>query len=236
MSHQTVVSRDEWLNARVALLEKEKAFTKQRDALSKERQSLPWVEVSKNYVFETSDGPKSLSDLFGSRSQLVAYHFMYGPDWEVPCKSCSFWADNFDNNIVHLAARDVTMIAIARAPLGMLDAFKKRMGWSFDWVSSQGSDFNYDFEVSFTDEARQNGDLRYNYRESQFPASDAPGISVFAKGEDGKIYHTYSTFGRGLDMMNAAYHYLDLVPKGRDEAAFDNPMTWLRLRDDYAPN
>ncbi len=236
MTDHTIVSRDEWLDARTALLEKEKAFTRQRDALSQERRALPWVEVSKPYMFETPTGEKSLSDLFGNHSQLVIYHFMYGPDWEVPCKSCSFWADNFERNIIHLAARDVAMVAVSRAPVASLEAFKKRMGWSFDWVSSENSDFNYDFEVSFTDEARENGDLRYNYQPSQFPASDAPGISVFSKSDDVTIYHTYSTFGRGLDMMNAAYHYLDLVPKGRDEAGLDNPMAWVRLRDDYAPN
>lgn len=236
MPDHAVVSHDEWLNARTALLEREKAFTRQRDALSRERQSLPWVEVTKDYVFDTIRGPQSLADLFAGHSQLVVYHFMFGPDWDVPCKSCSFWADNFDRNIVHLAARDVSMIAVARAPLDRLEAFKGRMGWNFDWVSSQDSDFNYDFEVSFTDEARQNGTLRYNYQASAFPASDAPGISVFTKDEDGRIYHTYSTFGRGLDMMNAAYHYLDLVPKGRDETGFDNPMSWVRLRDEYASN
>jgi predicted dithiol-disulfide oxidoreductase (DUF899 family) len=234
MPEHAIVSRDEWLKARVALLEKEKAFTRERDALSRERQSLPWVEISKHYVFDTEGGQKSLGDLFGDHSQLVVYHFMYGPDWEVACKSCSFWADNFDRNIVHLAARDVTLVAVSRAPLDMLTAFRKRMGWSFDWVSSHDTDFNYDFEVSFSEEAREKGEIRYNYRPSKFPASDAPGISVFTKSQDGRIYHTYSTFGRGLDMMNAAYHYLDLVPKGRDEAAFAMPMAWVRLRDDYA--
>ncbi len=234
MTDHAVVSKEEWERARIALLEKEKAFTRERDALSRERQALPWVEVTEDYAFDTEDGRKSLADLFGDHSQLIVYHFMYGPDWEKPCKSCSFWADNFERNIVHLAARDVAMVAVSRAPLAMLTAFKKRVGWTFDWVSSQDSDFNYDYEVSFTSEAREKGELRYNYRASQFPADEAPGISVFKKDEDGRIYHTYSTFGRGLDMMNAAYHYLDLVPKGRDEASFDMPMTWVRLRDEYA--
>ncbi len=233
MTDHQVVSRDEWLKARLALLEKEKAFTRERDALSAERQAMPWVEITKDYRFDTEDGPKSLGDLFGDHSQLVVFHFMFGPDWDAGCKSCSFWADNFDRNVVHLAARDVTMMAVSRAPLEKLKAFKKRMGWSFDWASSNGSDFNYDFDVSFTPQAREKGEIRYNYGPSQFPADEAPGISVFSKEADGRIYHTYSTFARGLDMMNAAYHYLDLVPRGRDEKSFDMPMTWLRLRDEY---
>ncbi len=233
MTQHAIVSKEEWEKARIALLEKEKAFTRERDALSRERQALPWVEVTKDYRFETEDGSKSLADLFGESSQLIVYHFMFGPEWQKPCQSCSFWADNFERNVVHLAARDVAMVAVSRAPLDRLGEFKKRFGWTFDWVSSQGSDFNYDYDVSFTDEARQNGTLRYNYQPSQFPADEAPGISVFKKDGDGRIFHTYSTFGRGLDMMNAAYHYLDLVPKGRDEAGFDMPMTWVRLRDEY---
>jgi predicted dithiol-disulfide oxidoreductase (DUF899 family) len=236
MPDNAIVSRDEWLKARVALLEREKAFTRERDALSKERQALPWVEVSKDYVFDTHAGKKSLSELFGKHSQLVVYHFMYGPEWDAGCKSCSFWADNFNGIAEHLAARDVTFIAVSRAPLATLDAFKKRMGWQFDWVSSLGSDFNYDFDVSFTPEAREKDEIRYNYRKTTFPSDEAPGISVFARGENGKIYHTYSTYGRGLDMLNGCYHYLDLVPKGRDEDDLPYPMEWVRLKDEYGKN
>ncbi|WP_419913669.1 DUF899 domain-containing protein [Hoeflea sp.] len=233
MQDHAVVSREEWLKARVALLEREKAFNRERDSLSRERQSLPWVEITKEYMFDTDAGRKSLSELFGDRSQLVVYHFMYGPDWEAGCKSCSFLADSFDRSVVHLAARDVALVAASRAPLETLNAFKKRMGWGFDWVSSLGSDFNYDFEVSFTDEARENGTIRYNYRPSEFPADEAPGASVFYKDADGRIFHTYSTFARGLDMLIACYHILDLVPKGRDEADLPYTMDWIRLRDEY---
>lgn len=234
MEQHTIVSREEWLKQRVALLEREKQFTRERDALSSERRALPWVEVTKDYTFETDASSKTLGDLFGDNSQLVIYHFMYGSDWQAGCKSCSFWADNFDGSVIHLAARDVTLVAVSRAPLSTLDTFKQRMGWHFEWASSLGSDFNYDFDVSFTSEAREKGELNYNYRPSTFPADEAPGISVFCKGDDGKIYHTYSTFSRGLDMLNAGYHYLDLVPKGRDEASDDMPMAWLRLKDEYA--
>ena len=236
MPDHAIVSEEEWLKARVALLEREKAFTKERDALSKERQALPWVEVSKDYVFDTPDGKRSLGDLFGDRSQLVVYHFMYGPEWQAGCKSCSFWADNFDGVVEHLAARDVAFVAISRAPLSTLDAFKKRMGWHFDWVSSLESDFNFDFDVSFTPEAREKNEIRYNYQPSNFPADEAPGISVFAKGEDGRIYHSYSTYGRGLDMLNAGYHFLDLVPNGRNEDDLPYPMDWVRLKDEYGKN
>lgn len=233
MQDHAIVDRDEWLQARVALLEREKAFTRERDVLSKERRNLPWVEVTKPYDFITENGPKALPELFADHRQLIIYHFMYGPDWQAGCKSCSFWADNFDRNIVHLAARDVMLVAVSRAPLETLAAFRKRMGWSFEWVSSMGSDFNYDFDVSFTEEARENDAIHYNYRPSRFPADEAPGISVFYKGDDGRVFHTYSTYGRGLDMLNAAYHYLDIVPMGRNEDALPYPMDWVRLRDEY---
>lgn len=236
MQDHAIVSREEWLKARVDLLEREKAFTRERDDLSRERQSLPWVEITKDYSFDTANGKKTLSELFGEHSQLVVYHFMYGPDWQAGCKSCSFWADNFDGIVEHLAARDVTLVAISRAPLETLDAFRKRMGWTFDWVSSLGSDFNYDFEVSFTEEARQKDEIRYNYRQSTFPSDEAPGVSVFIKDENGHIYHSYSTYGRGLDMLNAGYHYLDLVPKGRNEDGLPYPMDWVRLHDEYGKN
>ena len=233
MPDHAIVSRDEWLKARVALLEREKAFTKERDALSRARQSLPWVEVTKEYVFDTPEGQRSLAELFGEHSQLVVYHFMYGPDWQAGCKSCSFWADNFDGIVEHLAARDVTFVAISRAPLATLEAFKKRMGWHFDWVSSLDSDFNYDFDVSFTPEAREKDEIRYNYRPSSFPADEAPGISVFTRDTDGRIYHSYSTYGRGLDMLNGAYHHLDLLPLGRAEEGLPFSMAWVKLHDQY---
>jgi len=235
MTEHAVVTREAWLQARVALLEKEKAFTRKRDALSQARRALPWVEITKSYGFDTETGHKSLDQLFGEHSQLVVYHFMFGPDWQQPCKSCSFWADNFDRIVVHLAARDVTMVAVSRAPLERLTAFKRRMGWNFEWVSSHDSDFNYDFDVSFSNDTRENSAPYYNYRTGGFPADEAPGVSVFAKDDDGKVYHTYSTYARGLDMMNTAYHYLDLVPKGRDEDNLDMSMAWVRLRDEYTP-
>lgn len=234
MTHHTVVSETEWLKARKDLLAKEKAFTQQRDELSRIRRKMPWVAVDKDYHFDTEDGQKSLGELFGDNGQLVVYHFMFGPDWEAGCKSCSFWADNFDRSVVHLAQRDVTMLAVSRGPLHKLLAFRKRMGWQFDWVSSLGSDFNFDYGVSFTPESRERGQDSYNYSKNGFPGGEAPGISIFFKDDDGSIYHCYSTYGRGLDMMNAAYHYLDLVPKGRDEDGFTYPMEWVKLRDEYA--
>ena len=233
MTRHAIVSEAEWLEARKALLVKEKAFTQQRDELSRLRRDLPWVAVDKDYRFETEEGAKSLGDLFGDKSQLVVYHFMFGPDWEAGCKSCSFWADNFDRSVVHLAQRDVRLLAVSRAPLDRLLEFRKRMGWRFEWVSSLGSDFNFDYGVSFTPESRQRGQTFYNYRENGFSGGEAPGISVFFKNDDGSIYHSYSTYGRGLDMMNAAYHYLDLVPKGRDEDGLGYPMEWVKLRDEY---
>jgi predicted dithiol-disulfide oxidoreductase (DUF899 family) len=225
------VSREEWLKARTRLLEKEKEFTRARDRLSAERRALPWVRVDQPYVFRGPNGEVTLSELFSGRSQLVVYHFMFQPDWDAGCKSCSFWADNFERIVLHLAQRDVTLLAVSRAPLAKLTAFAKRLGWSFPWVSSLGSSFNQDFGVSFTPEQVATGEVHYNYRASRAWGEEMPGISVFAKAEDGSVFHTYSTYARGLDMLNVAYHYLDLVPKGRDEA--DGPMKWLRLRDAY---
>lgn len=226
-----IVSREDWLAARKALLVREKAFTRDRDALTAARQELPWVRVEKTYVFDGPKGRETLADLFDGRGQLLVYHFMYGPDWTEGCKSCSFWADNFNGVDVHLAHRDVTLAAISRAPLAVLDAYKKRMGWSFKWVSSLGSDFNADYQVSFDPAERAAGLVEYNFEKRRFPMSEAPGISVFAKDEGGAVYHTYSTYARGLDMLNGAYHMLDLVPKGRDEGG--RGMAWLRHRDRY---
>jgi len=227
-----IVSREEWLAARKALLAREKEFTHARDRLSQERRELPWERVEKDYRFEGPAGPLTLADLFAGKSQLVVYHFMFDPGWEAGCKSCSFWADNFERNVVHLAHRDVTMIAVSRAPLAKLEAFKQRLGWTFTWVSSANSDFNFDYQVSSTPEALAAGETIYNYETRKTRMTELPGISVFYKDKDGAIFHTYSTYARGLDMLNAAYHYLDIVPKGRDE--HDKPaMTWLRLRDSY---
>ena len=224
-----IVSPDEWLTARRRLLEKEKAFTRARDELSRERRALPWKAVEKNYRFETAAGPQTLGQLFGGRSQLIVYHFMFGPNWDAPCKSCSFWADNFNGIIAHLAQRDVTMLAVSRAPLAKLDAFKRRLGWSFRWVSSDDGDFNYDFDVSFRPEQAERA--QYNYQPKTNSMSDLVGISVFYRQLDGRIFHTYSCYARGVDMLNTAYHYLDLVPKGRDEGG-KGPY-WVRRRGEY---
>ena len=233
MADHKVVSRDEWLVARREHLQKEKEFTRLRDQLSSERRELPWVRVDKEYLFESDNGSETLSDLFDGRSQLIIYHFMYGPDWEEGCPSCSFWADNFNGIDIHLRHRDINLIAVSRAQLDTLNAYKKRMGWNFKWVSSHGSDFNYDYHVSFTPAEVENGEMIYNYATVNFPSDEAPAISVFLKGEDGDIFHTYSCYARGLDMLNGAYHYMDLAPKGRDETGLPMTMAWLRRRDQY---
>jgi predicted dithiol-disulfide oxidoreductase (DUF899 family) len=234
--HPKIVTREEWIAARKALLAEEKAFTRRRDELAARRRALPWVRVEKDYAFDGPDGRQSLAQLFAGRSQLVVYHFMFDPDWELPCKSCSFWADNFDRTVEHLKQRDVTLVAVSRAPLAKLDAFRKRMGWGFKWVSSGGSDFNRDFQVSFTPEQQAKGEAFYNYAPldpSARAMTELPGISVFCQDADGAVCHTYSCYARGIDMMNAAYHYLDLVPKGRDEDGLPWPMAWVRYRDSY---
>lgn len=233
MPQNRVVSRAEWLAARAQHLAEEKEFTRLRDRLSAVRRALPWVKVDKEYVFDSRAGKQTLAELFERRSQLIVYHFMYGPDWKDGCKSCSFWADNFDGIVVHLAARDVTMIAVSRAPLAMLTAFQARMGWRFKWVSSHGNDFNRDFGVTFTPEEIASGNTTYNYRVQRFPSDEAPGISVFYRSGEGEVFHTYSCYSRGLDMLNGAYHYLDLVPKGRDEDGLPSTMAWLRHHDRY---
>jgi len=226
-----IVSKDEWLVARKELLAKEKTFTRARDALSAERRALPWVRVDEDYVFDTADGRRTLAELFDGRSQLVVYHFMFAPEWEAGCKSCSFWADNFDRSVVHLAHRGITLIAVSRAPLATLQAYAKRMGWSFPWVSSGGSRFNHDFGVSFTSEQIASGTIDYNYQRTEAHVGELPGVSVFYRDAGGAVLHTYSTYARGLDMFNTAYHYMDIVPLGRDEG--DGIMAWLRRRDEY---
>lgn len=229
-----VVSDAEWLAARKDLLAKEKEFTRQRDALSAERRKMPWVKVEKNYVFDSEQGKKTLADLFGGKSQMVVYHFMLGPGWEEGCPSCSFLGDHFDGTLVHLAHRDVTLTAVSRAPFSQIETFKKRMGWRFPWVSSYGSDFNPDYNVSFTKDELAKGKVYYNYQEAPFPSEEAPGASVFYKDEIGGVFHTYSTYGRGLDILLGAYNFLDLVPKGRDEDALKFSMAWVRHHDKYA--
>lgn len=229
-----IVSPAEWLAARLELLRAEKELTRQRAALAARRRELPCVRVEKNYVFETPDGPATLADLFGERSQLIVYHFMFGPGWGEGCKSCSFVSDHFDGMLPHLAARDVSFLAISRAPLAELLPFKHRMGWRFPWVSSHGSDFNYDFRVSFTPEEIAAGKIRYNYAElAEFPFEEAPGFSVFARNAAGEVCHTYSVYSRGLEQLMNTYNFLDLVPKGRDEDGLEYPMAWVRYHDRY---
>jgi predicted dithiol-disulfide oxidoreductase (DUF899 family) len=228
-----VVSSDEWIAARKQLLIKEKEFTRLRDQLSQQRRDLPWEAVNKEYVFEGPNGKQTLPELFDGRSQLLVYHFMFDPSWEAGCQHCSFWADNFNGIVVHLNQRDVTMIAVSRAPYGKLAAYVKRMGWNFKWVSSHDTDFNFDYHVSFTPEELARKEAFVNFTTKSPPGSETVGISVFYKGESGKVFHTYSTYSRGVDMVNCAYHYLDLVPKGRDEAGQRNPQFWVRRHDEY---
>jgi predicted dithiol-disulfide oxidoreductase (DUF899 family) len=228
-----VVSHEQWLQARLDLLAAEKELTRQREALTRRRMAMPWEQVEKPYCFEGPNGPLSLADLFERRSQLIVYHFMFGLDWEAGCKSCSFWVDNFDGIPIHLNHRGVAFTAISRAPLAKIDAYKKRMGWSFPWVSSHGSDFNFDYHVSFTPEELAASEAYYNYAVRPITASDEQGISVFCKNERGEVFHTYSCHGRGIEMVNGACHFLDLEPKGRDEDGFSFAMTWVRRRDQY---
>jgi predicted dithiol-disulfide oxidoreductase (DUF899 family) len=232
IKNHAVVSRDKWLAARTAFLAKEKEFTKLRDDLSRQRRELPWVKVDKSYVFDGPKGKETLTDLFENRSQLVVYHFMFSPEWTEGCKHCSFWADNFNDIIVHLNHRDVTFVAVSRAPLAKIEPFKKRMGWGFKWLSSFQNDFNYDYHVSFTPEQLENGTASYNYSKTTPGHTDREGTSVFYKDESGAVFHTYSCYARGLDMTNTAYHYLDLVPKGRDENP-KSPQSWVRYHDRY---
>lgn len=227
-----IVSHEEWLAARRELLAAEKEFTRQRDELTRRRMALPWERVEKDYRFEGPDGPLSLAELFDGRSQLVVYHFMFAPDWEEGCASCSFWADNFDGIAIHLNHRDVTFTAVSRAPLAKLEAYKRRLGWSFPWVSSGGSDFNFDYQASYTPEQLAKGKVYYNY-DWVDGYDDLPGLSVFAKDEAGEVFHSYSAYSRGIDAINGAYQILDLVPKGRDEDALDFSMAWVRRNDAY---
>jgi predicted dithiol-disulfide oxidoreductase (DUF899 family) len=233
MEKHRIVSHDQWLEARKRFLAEEKEFTRARDLLSRKRRDLPWERVMKDYVFDGPTGKQTLADLFAGKSQLIVYHFMFHPDWEAGCKSCSFWADNFNGIDVHLAHRDVSFVAISRAPLAKLDAYKKRMGWSFRWLSSCGSDFNHDYYVTFTPEEIETGTAFHNYAPRKVPVSEMVGISVFYKDENGAIFHTYSAYSRGVDMLNGAYHYLDLAPKGRDEDSLAYTQAWVRRHDEY---
>jgi predicted dithiol-disulfide oxidoreductase (DUF899 family) len=233
IEQHAVVSKEEWIEARKRHLVREKAFTRMRDELSAERRALPWVRVEKVYRFQTAAGERTLAQLFEGCSQLVIYHFMLGPDWEEGCKSCSFWADNFNGIDVHLRHRDVTLIAVSLAPLERIECYRQRMGWGFTWVSSAGSDFNRDYHVSFSTEELREEEVEYNYRMIKLTMGEQPGISVFRKDPAGTVFHTYSCYSRGLDMLNGAYHYLDLVPKGRDEAGLRQHNEWLRRHDRY---
>ena len=240
IEHPKLVSRDEWLGARKALLAKEKELTRYRDAVNAERRRLPMVKLEKEYVFDAPEGQRTLAKLFEGRRQLLVQHFMFGPGWEQGCPSCSFMADHTDGMNVHLAHRDVTLVAVSRAPLAEIEKFKKRMGWQFKWVSSFGSDFNHDFHVSFTPEEQAKGQVYYNYGMQPFESEELPGISVFYKDDAGNVFHTYSTYRRGVEVMMGTYNLLDLAPKGRQEdweeppGRSDGPfMHWVRHHDQY---
>ena len=234
MTDHNVATREEWLQARKALLAEEKEFTRARDALSAKRRALPWVRIDKPYRFEGDDGALTLSGLFGPKRQLIVYHFMFAPEWEKPCKSCSFWADGYNGVVAHLAERNTALVAVSRAPLEKLRARKQQMGWAFPWVSSGDGDFNYDFSVSFRDEDLKSRTATYNYGQKQGSMTDLPGISTFVRDDDECVYHAYSTFARGLDLMNLAYNLLDLTALGRQEDGLPFSMSWVRLRDEYA--
>ena len=227
----SIVSRDEWLKARKALLDKEKEFTRLRDTMTAQIRALPWCKIEKEYFFISPHGRESLLDLFDGRSQLAIYHFMFGPDWDQGCKSCSYWADGFQGIPIHLAHRDVSFVVVSRAPLTTIDQYKKRMGWTFKWVSSFESDFNFDFNVSFTEEEERSGHIFYNYSDWPFVSDEMPAASFFYRRRQ-EVFHTYSAYARGIDILNCTYNWLDLVPKGRDEDP-EFTMSWVRHHDRY---
>jgi predicted dithiol-disulfide oxidoreductase (DUF899 family) len=227
-----VVSPKQWLAARKSLLAKEKKFTKLRDQLNKERRNLPWEKVEKEYIFDGPDGKETLAELFGRKSQLVVYHFMFGPGWGEGCPHCSFWADHYDGTVPHLGQRDTSLVVISRAPLKEIERFKKRMGWRFKWVSSAENDFNFDYYVSFTPDQIRSGKLFYNYAESDMDMDEREGVSAFYKDKQGLVYHTYSSYERGIDMLNTTYHFLDITAKGRDENP-ESTQDWVRYHDKY---
>lgn len=230
-----VVSREQWLVQRKQLLAREKELTRLHDQVARERRALPWVRVNKDYVFDTAEGPRALGDLFDGRGQLLVQHFMLGPGWEQGCPSCSYMADHLDGMSIHLAHRDLALLVVSRAPLAEIERFRGRMGWRFRWASSHGSDFNHDFGVSFTREELARGEVDYNFVRQPFPSEEAPGISVFRRGEDGTVFHTYSTYGRGVEVMMGTYALLDLTPKGRHEQGLAHTMEWVRHHDRYEP-
>jgi predicted dithiol-disulfide oxidoreductase (DUF899 family) len=229
-----VVSHVDWLAARKELLAKEKEFVHLKDDLNRQRRELPRERVEKNYMFAGPNGKESLADVFAGHSQLLVYHFMLGPDWEEGCPSCSMIADSFDGTLPHLNARDVAFVVVSRAPYAQIEAFQKRMGWRFKWVSSYGNEFNRDFGVSFDKDEVEKGTMQYNYVAQKFPREEAPGASAFFKDSNGDILHTYSTYGRGLDGLLNVYNWLDLAPKGRNEEGLSFPMAWVRHHDKYA--
>jgi predicted dithiol-disulfide oxidoreductase (DUF899 family) len=231
-SGHRIVTRDQWLKERIALLNEEKEFTRQRDLLASKVRALPWVKVEKSYRFDSATGPVSFADLFGDKSQLIVYHFMFDPTWSQGCKSCSFIADHYNSLIIHLAHRDISFLTVSKAPIEKLEQFRTRMGWSFPWVSSANNDFGHDYGVSFTDEELAADSTLYNFNRKPYPIRELPGLSVFTKDAQGNIFHTYSTYARGLDDYLAAYRFMDLVPKGRDEEELPG-MGWLRHHDRY---
>ena len=233
MEPHKVVSHAEWIAARKAHLAEEKAFSKARDALSRKRRELPWEKVENDYVFDGPSGKETLAGLFGGKSQLIVYHFMLGPGWEAGCPSCSYLADHFEGPMIHLPHRDVAFVVVSRAPIDEIEKYRKRMGWKFKWVSSFGSDFNHDYQVSASPEEKAKGEVLYNYEITTFPSEERPGASVFCKNAVGEVFHTYSTYGRGLDMFLGAYHFLDIAPKGRDEDGLKFSMAWVRRHDEY---
>lgn len=233
LDNHRIVSKDEWLAARSALLKKEKEFTVLRDKLGQQQRDMPWVSVDKEYLFVGPNGKQTLSDLFDGRTQLIVYHFMYDPNWDAGCPSCSFWADNFNGIVVHLNQRDVTMIAVSRAPYSKIEEYKKRMGWNFKWVSSYDNDFNFDYHVSFTPKELSEKKAFYNYNLQDTHSPEREGVSVFYKDTADHVFHTYSAYARGIDVLNVAYHYLELVPKGRDEDGHEFAQFWVRRHDEY---
>jgi predicted dithiol-disulfide oxidoreductase (DUF899 family) len=232
-AHHPIVSREDWLAQRRALLEREKALTHQRDQIARERRALPWVRIDKAYVFDTPAGRRTLAELFDGRRQLMVQHFMLAPGWEEGCKSCSFMADHLVGAQIHLEQRDLAVTLVSRAPLAEIERFRQRMGWNFKWVSSHGSDFNTDLGVSFPPESRAGGEVFYNYRMTAFPKEEAPGISFFYKDDAGQVFHTYSTFGRGVEAMMMTYDMLDMAPLGRGEEHDAYGMQWVRHHDRY---
>jgi len=233
MKHE-VVNADEWEKAHAAFLEKEKAFIRAKDELSRSRLNLPWKKVEKNYTFEGSQGKRTLAELFEGKSQLILQHFMLAPGWEAGCEGCSFMADHIDGTLPHLNQKDVAYVAVSRAPIATIEKFKKRMGWTFPWYSSNGTDFNYDFHVSFTDGEKQKNEVYYNFSRQQYMGEEMPGVSSFYKDEKGQVFHTYSSYARGAEQVIATYSLLDIAPKGRNEEGFKvHPMEWVRHHDKY---